>query len=183
MAPSLGLPYVWNVTEVDTSEVLDDEAWERRRRFWRELVDEILASTSDADDWPSWESKVYGDGSTPMEREYQSICDGRSWSLDRAFSIHERPPTGADTAITAWVNDHLTGMTDFPDIADLDDAVRWFEETPASEHVPRSTLVIFLEESEAADDAARALLEVWLQPATTVDEMETVISRTLGLPR
>jgi hypothetical protein len=183
MAPSLGLPYVGNVSEVDASEVLDDEAWERRRRFWRELVDEILASISGANDWPSWEPKVYGDGTTPMEHEYRSICEGRSWSLDRAFSIHERPPAGADTAITAWVKDHLAGMTDFTDISDLDDAVRWFEETPASERVPRSTLVLSLEESEAADDAARTLLEVWLQPATTVDEMETVISRTLGVLR
>jgi hypothetical protein len=74
-------------------------------------------------------------------------------------------------------------MTGLPDISDLDDAVRWFEETPASERVPRSTLVISLEESEAADAAARSLLEVWLQPATTVDEMGTVISRTFDVPR
>jgi hypothetical protein len=168
------------VSEVDATEVLDDEAWERRERFWRELVDGILASISGADDWPSWESKVYGDGTTPMEREYQSICDGRGWRLDRAFTIHERPPTGVETAITAWVKDDLPGMTDFPDISDLDDAVRWFQETPANERVPRSTLVISLEESKAADAAARSLLEVWLQPATTAEEMQTVIPRTLG---
>ena len=85
------------MSEVDASEVLDDEAWKRRERFWRELVDGILASISGADDWPGWESKVYGDGTTPMEREYQSICDGRAWRLDRAFSIHERSPTGAES--------------------------------------------------------------------------------------
>jgi len=168
------------VSEVDASEVLDDEAWERRERFWRELVDGILATISGAENWPSWEPKVYGDGTTPMERKYQSICDGRAWRLDRAFSIQERSPTGAETAITAWVNDYLAGMTDFPDISDLDDAVRWFQETPANERVPRSTLVISLEESKAADAAALSLLEVWLQPATTVEEMRPVIPCTLG---
>ena len=168
------------MSEVDASEVLDDEAWERRERFWRELVDGILATISGAENWPSWEPKVYGDGTTPVEREYRSICDGRAWRLDRAFSIHERSATGAETAITAWVNDYLAGMTDFPDISDLDDAVRWFQETPANERVPRSTLVISLEESKAADAAALSLLEVWLQPATTVEEMRPVIPCTLG---
>jgi hypothetical protein len=161
------------------NEVLDDEAWERRRRYWRTVVDEILASVDDGDDWPSWEPNVYADGNTRMHREYLSICDGRSWRLDRAFSIQEHPPTGAETTVAAWVNDHVAGLADFPDIGDLGAAARWFDETPAGERLPRSTLVIRVEESKVADDAARSLLEVWLRPATTVEEMERVIAETL----
>jgi hypothetical protein len=161
-------------------EVLDDDTWARRERFWRDLVDVILASIDQGGEWPSWESKFWGDGTTPMPREYQSICDGRSWRLDRAFSIEERPSTDVKPTISAWVKDYVADLMAFPDMNDLDDANRWFVDVPARDRVPRSTLMIFIEESKATNDAARSLLEVWLRPATTVEEMEAVLSRILG---
>jgi hypothetical protein len=168
------------VDELDATDVLDDDTWARRQRFWRELVDAVLASVGKSEEWPSWEPKLRPDGTTPYEREYQSICDGRSWRLDRAFCIQERPPTDGKSTISAWVKDYVSDLTGYPDIDDLDEASLWFEQVPAHERVPRSTLVIVLEESKATDAVARSLLEVWLEPATTVHEMERAISRRLG---
>lgn len=163
------------------SHILDDERWERRSRYWRTLVDEILASIPDADEWPRTNNNFYGDGKTPFPREDQSICDGRSWRADRAFSIQEQVPGLRAAPLNGWVKDYVAAMTQFPDIHDLGEATRWFDETPPDQRPPRSDLVLFVEESEEVDSAARALLEVWLRPATTVDEMKKVLEQTLRL--
>lgn len=164
----------------DDDPVLDDEEWLHGQRYWRELVDEILASTGQTAEWPSWEPKVYGDGVTPMEREYQSICEGRSWRLDRSFSIQQFPITPTPV-ISADVKDYAAGLRDFPDINDEEDVNRWFEEGPPHERVPRSTLLIRLEFSEATAASARSLLTRWLTPDTTVAEMDAFIEDMPGV--
>jgi hypothetical protein len=166
------------VAETEGASVLDDEEWEKWGRYWRALVEEILASVGEGEAWPSWEPKFYGDGITPMEREHQSICDGRSWRLDRAFAIQQTPSTSALPTIGAWVNDYVAGLLSYGDIKTIEDAERWYKRLPARERVPRSTLVISLEYSEPAIAEARSLLEVWLKPETTVDEMKRVIAQT-----
>jgi hypothetical protein len=163
----------------DLEPVLDDDKWARRQRFWRDLVESILASIDGSDAWPTWEPKS-GDGTKPYPREYQSICDGRSSRDDRAFSIDERPAEDRTESILAWVKNYAADLLTFPDINDVDDTNRWFEEIPADERVPRSRLMIFIWGSDATTDAAaRSLLEVWLRPATTVEEMSDVIARTI----
>jgi hypothetical protein len=165
----------------DDDPVLDDEEWLRGQRYWRELVEEILASTGQTGQWPSWEPKFYGDGVTPMEREYQSICDGRSWRLDRSFAISQILLTDAQPTISAEVKDYAASLLDFREINDDADVNRWFEEVPPHERVPRSTLIIRLEFSEATAAAARSLLIKWLTPDTTVAEMEAFIEESPGV--
>ena len=169
------------VADIDDSHLLDDEAWAQGERFWRELVDEILASIAQEGEWPSWEPKFGGDGITPLGRDGQSICDGRSWRLDRSFSIQQLASTGGTPEISAWVKNYVAGIEDFPDIHGGEGANEWFEQVRPQERVPRSTLVIVLEYSDATAALARSLLAVWLAPETTVAEMEAFIDDTLGV--
>jgi hypothetical protein len=169
------------VADIDDSHLLDDEAWAQGEYFWRELVDEILASIGQAGEWPSWEPKFYGDGITPVHRDGQSICDGRSSRLDRSFSIQQFASTSGTPEISARVKDYVAGIEDFPDIHWGEGANAWFEQVPPQERVPRSTLVIVLEYSDATAALARSLLTVWLTPETTVAEMQAFIDATLGV--
>ncbi len=161
--------------------VLDDEEWLRGQRYWRALVDEILASTGQTGEWPSWEPRFYGDRVTPIERENQSICDGRSWGLDRSFSIEQFPQINPTPTISAEVKDGAASLLDFPDINDEEDVSGFFEEGPPHNRVPRSTLIIRLEFSKATAASARSLLAKWLAPDTTVAEMEEFIEDTSGV--
>ena len=48
------LTYV-RVADSDEQPVLDDEAWARGERYWRALVDDLLVSLGQTDEWPSAE--------------------------------------------------------------------------------------------------------------------------------
>src|SRR5579859_1206841 len=116
------------MAETDDVHVLDDEAWAEGERYWRGLVDELLAAIGQSDEWPSWEPKFYGDGVTPVERESRSICDGRSLRFDRAFAIQQW--ASGTAGISARVEDNLTGIEDFPDIDGSQAANDWFDSVP-----------------------------------------------------
>jgi hypothetical protein len=45
------------MAEPDDIPVLDDEAWLRGERYWREMVEEILSAWGQAGEWPSWETE------------------------------------------------------------------------------------------------------------------------------
>jgi hypothetical protein len=178
------------MAETDEIPVVDDEEWLRGEQYWRALVEEILSWTGQAGEWPSWEPKFYGDGVTPVEREHQSICDGRSWHLDRSFSIQQFPRSfwvqqfpqiDPTPIISAEVKDYAAGLLDFPDINDEEKANRWFEQIPPRSRVPRSTLIIRLAFSETTAASARSLLTKWFTPETTVAEMEAFIGSTPGI--
>src|SRR4051794_4023382 len=99
---------------LDESDVLDDAAWDHYHAYWRDLVDGLLESLGQVGEWPSWESTSYGDGLMP--KMYRSICEGRSPSLDRAFSIQQtRPTEDAGPYVLAVVEDYVASLQDFPD--------------------------------------------------------------------
>ncbi len=170
------------MADSDEQPVLDDEAWARGKHYWRALVDEILVSLGQTDEWPSAEHKFYGDGITPIPREGVSICDGRSWLLDRSFSIQQFPSSAETATIFAHVEDWAAGLLSFPDINNEEDIDRFFDEGPPDNRVPRSTLSIKLHgSSDATAACARFLLTAWLRPEANVREMQTLIEVTPGL--
>jgi hypothetical protein len=163
----------------DEDDVLEDEAWDHYRRYWRALVDDLLEAAGQVDEWPSSDSGFGADGVTPIERMDRSICDGRSARLDRAFSIQQARSTDDRLPyITAAVTDYVEGLRDFPDIDGAEAAEEWFRRVPPEERVPRSSLDFILVYSEEMAVKVRALLSVWLRPGTTPAEMREVIGVT-----
>ena len=65
--------------------------------------------------------QLYGDGVTPIPREDVSICDGRSWLLDRSFSIQQFPSNTETATIFAHVEDWAAGLLSFPDVNNEED--------------------------------------------------------------
>jgi hypothetical protein len=167
---------------LDENDVLDDAEWDHYHAYWRDLVDGLLESAGQAGEWPSWEPSCYGDGVTPIERMYRSICDGRSSHLDRAFSIQQaRPRDDTASSITAVVKDFAASIQDFPDIPTTEAANEWFAQVPPHERVPRWSLDIILVHSDATAAAVRSLLSVWLQPETTPGTMRSAIEAMSGV--
>jgi hypothetical protein len=143
---------------------LDGDAWDDGQRYWREEVERLAAELGQAGEWPSWEPMTYGDGVTPMPRRYRSLCEGRSYRLDRSFQILQQK-SEAGPVIAAWVNDH-----------EHDEL--WVEDD--SPRLPKTMLVINLSRSAETDEVARTLLRKWMSQETTAADMMAFIHSTLA---
>jgi len=146
---------------LDPKSQLDDAAWDEAARFWQEEVAGLEADAGQTGEWRSWEPTTWGDGTTPIPREYRSICERRSYQLDRAFQILQHPTVNDDAAdIAAWVKDF-----------ENDDL--WVEDEWL--RLPRRLLVITLAVTNETAVLARTLLRHWMRPATTPPDMQSFI--------
>jgi hypothetical protein len=142
---------------------VDADAWDEAARFWHEEVSRLEAEAGQVGEWKSWESKTWGDGITTMPREYRSICEGRSYRLDRSFQILQDALVNGDSPIAAWVKD-------------FEHDELWIkDEWP---RLPRAVLVIALALTDQTADLARSLLRLWMQPETTAKSMQAFIDQT-----
>jgi hypothetical protein len=82
------------------ADILDDQAWDEAQRYWRAEVQHLAAEAGQADERSSWEPTTYADGVGPIERKFRSVCEGRSYKLDRGFRILQ-----SKRDIAAWVKD------------------------------------------------------------------------------
>jgi hypothetical protein len=142
--------------------VLDEARWDAAARYWRRVVDDLAREAGQEGEWASWEPTTYGDGVTPIERRYQPVCEGRSYSLDRAFQIHQRRSLNEEADLAAWVKDY-------------EHDEMWIEnEWP---RFPRASLVISLSFSNETAETATTLLRRWIQPDTTPESIQATIEQ------
>ena len=150
---------------------LDEKSWDEAERFWRREVEALASRIGQSGEWRSSWPKFFGDGITPLPREDRPVCDGRSWALDRGFSIWEFRRIDGEAGISAEVEDYATVF---------DDGGEWLDEGSPHDRVPRTHLEIRLERSEETVKLALTLLAEWMKSSTTVAEAQAFIETTSG---
>ncbi len=125
----------------------NDASYEAVVSFWDRLVTTVERSVGQDDEWGRWIPLHYADGVTPIDTPGNSIFDGLSQRLDRAFRIIQHRPTGDEPELSAWIKTYET-----------------FDDEPTL--LPTSELVLNLSLSDESAQAAETLLRTWMTPET-----------------
>ena len=91
----------------------DKDEYSACERYWESLVSRLEKALDQEGQWPRWIARTYADGSS-MEPDGNPMFDGRSDSLNRAFTIIQHVPAGNEVEIAAWVKAYEPEYSDLP---------------------------------------------------------------------